>query len=67
MADRMAASIEIGGRLKKDLLHEFIILVSEYGTDDGSASADEKYVLDAIKKNRPLDRPLLEGRPSPPV
>ena len=52
MADRMAASIEIGGKMKKGLLHELITLVSEHGTDDGSTAADKKYVMEAIKNNK---------------
>ena len=54
MADRMAASIEIGGKIKNELLDEFIALASEYGTDDWSAGANKKYVMEAINNKKPL-------------
>ena len=54
MADRMAASIEIGGKITKELLDELIALASECWADDWSSDANKKYVMAAINNKKPL-------------
>jgi hypothetical protein len=54
MADRMAASIEIGGKITKELLDELIALASDFWADDWSSGANEEYVMEAINNKKPL-------------
>ena len=54
MADRMAASIEIGGKITKELLEELIALASERCADDWSSGANKEYVIEAINNKIPL-------------
>jgi hypothetical protein len=54
MADRMAAAIEIGGKITKELLDELIALASECWAEDWSSAANTKYLMEAIKDKKSL-------------